>query len=194
MYDRRIAYFDSMPDQKLVGLLLANDKEAVEYVFFHRCDGMFAHIIHSVFQSQGKKEELITEFYLYLCENDWSRLRKFEFKSALNTWLTVIAVRFFRKKRLGQTKLVVVEPQLIVETQKNEVDDYDVLQEMSRLELYKAIDRLSKPRERYALLANLAGKSAEEIAADMGCTVIAVYNLIKKAKEELRKLLKDKEL
>ena len=83
---------------------------------------------------------------------------------------------------------------MIVETQKNEVDDYDVLQEMSRLELYKAIDRLSKPRERYALLANLAGKSAEEIAADMGCTVIAVYNLIKKAKEELRKLLKDKEL
>lgn len=194
MYDRRIAYFDGMPDRKLVGLLLANNKEAVEYVFFHRCDGMFAHIIHSVFQSQGKKEELITEFYLYLCENDWSRLRKFEFKSALNTWLTVIAVRFFRKKRLGQTKLVVVEPQLIVETQKNEVDDYDVLQEMSRLELYKAIDHLSKPRERYALLANLAGKSAEEIAADMGCTVIAVYNLIKKAKEELRKLLKDKEL
>ena len=194
MYDRRIAYFDGMPDRKLVGLLLANDKEAVEYVFFHRCDGMFTHIIHSVFQSQGKKEELITEFYLYLCENDWSRLRKFEFRSALNTWLTVIAVRFFRKKRLGQTKLVVVEPQLIVETQKNEVDDYDVLQEMSRLELYKAIDHLSKPRERYALLANLAGKSAEEIAADMGCTVIAVYNLIKKAKEELRNLLKDKEL
>lgn len=194
MYDRKIAYFDSMPDRKLVGLLLANDKEAVEYVFFHRCKGMFAHIIHSVFQSQGKKEELITEFYLYLCENDWSRLRKFEFRSALNTWLTVIAVRFFRKKRLGQTKLVVVEPQLIVETQKNEVDDYDVLQEMSRLELYKAIDHLSKPRERYALLANLAGKSAEEIAADMGCTVIAVYNLIKKAKEELRNLLKDKEL
>lgn len=194
MYDRRIAYFDGMPDRKLVGLLLANDKEAVEYVFFHRCEGMFAHIIHSVFQSQGKKEELITEFYLYLCENDWSRLRKFEFRSALNTWLTVIAVRFFRKKRLGQTKLVVVDPQLIVETQKNEVDDYDVLQEMSRLELYKAIDRLSKPRERYALLANLAGKSAEEIAADMGCTIIAVYNLIKKAKEELRNLLKDKEL
>ena len=81
MYDRRIAYFDSLPDRELVGLLLANDQEAVEYVFFHRCNGMFAHIIHSVFQSQGKKEELITEFYLYLCENEWNRLRKFEFKS-----------------------------------------------------------------------------------------------------------------
>jgi RNA polymerase sigma factor (sigma-70 family) len=194
MYDRRIAYFDSLPDRELVRLLLANDQEAVEYVFFHRCNGMFAHIIHSVFQSQGKKEELITEFYLYLCENEWNRLRKFEFKSSLNTWLTVIAVRFFRKKQAIQTKMIVVEPQLIVETQKDEADDYDVLNEMSRLELYKAIDKLSKPRERYALLADLTGKSAEEIAADMGCTVSAVYNLTKKARMELRTLLKDKEL
>lgn len=194
MYDRRIAYFESLSDRQLVELLLANDPEAVEYVFFHRCNGMFAHIVHSVFQSQGKKEELISEFYLYLSENDWNRLRQFEFKSALNTWLTVIAIRFFRKKRISQTKMVAVEPQLIVETQKNEVDDYDVFHEMSRLELYKAIDRLSKPRERYALLADLTGKSADEIAADMGCTVSAVYNLTKKARMELRTLLKDKEL
>lgn len=194
MYDRRIAYFETLSDRELVALLLANDQEAVEYVFFYRCNGMFAHIVHSVFQSQGKKEDLISEFYIYLSENDWSRLRQFEFKSALNTWLTVIAVRFFRKKRVSQTKLVVVEPQLIVETQKNEVDEYDILHELSRLELYKAIDQLSKPRERYALLADLTGKSAEEIAADMGCTVSAVYNLTKKARMELKTILKEKEL
>lgn len=194
MYDRRIAYFDSLPDRELVGLLLANDQEAVEYVFFHRCNGMFAHIINSVFQSQGKKEELISEFYIYLSENDWKRLRQFEFKSSLNTWLTVIAVRFYRKKQAIQTKILVVEPQLIVETQKNESDDYDVFHEMTRLDLYKAIDKLSKPRERYALLADLTGKSAEEIAAEMGCTISAVYNLTKKARMELRTLLKDKEL
>lgn len=194
MYDRRIAYFETLSDRELVALLLANDQEAVEYVFFYRCNGMFDHIVHSIFQSQGKKEELISEFYIYLSENNWSRLRLFEFKSTLNTWLTVIAVRYFRKKRISQTKLVVVEPQLIVETQKNEVDDYDVLHELSRLELYKAIDRLSKPRERYALLADLTGKGAEEIAADMGCTVSAVYNLTKKARMELKTILKEKEL
>lgn len=192
MYDRRIAYFDSLTDRALVDLLLANDQEAVEYVFFHRCNGMFAHIVHTVFQSQGRKEELVTEFYLYLSENDWSRLRQFEFKSGLNTWLTVVAVRYFKKKRISQTKTVLVEPQLIVETQKNVADDYDIMQEMSRMELYKAIDRLSKPRERYALLADLTGKSAEEIAADMGCTVSAVYNLTKKARMELKTLLKEK--
>lgn len=194
MYDRRIAHFDSLTDRELVGLLLAHDQEAVDYVFFHRCNGMFAHIVHSVLRSQGKKEELVSEFYIYLSENDWSRLRKFEFKSSLNTWLTVIAVRFYRKRQANQTRMLVIEPQLIEEAKKNEVDDYDLFHEMSRLELYKAIDKLSKPRERYALLAELTGKSAEEIAAEMGCTVAAVYNLTKKARMELKTLLKDKEI
>lgn len=189
MNDSRIAYFDSLSDQELVQLLFANDPEAIEYVFFHRCNGMFAHVIHSVLQSQGEKEELISEFYLYLSENDWTRLRNYEFKSSLNTWLTVVAVRYFKKKRSNQTKLVIVEPQLIVETQKNEADDFDVMHEMTRLELYKAIDRLSKPRERYALLAELTGKSAEEIAKEMDCTVSAVYNLTKKARMELKNQL-----
>ena len=194
MNDKRESYFDSLSDRDLVNLLLANDAEAVEYVFFHRCNGMFAHTIRSVFQSQGKVEELITEFYLYLRDNDWSLLRKFEFKSSLNTWLTVIAVRYFRKIHLSQTKIVTVEPQLLIEEHENQSDDFDVLNEMTRLELYKAIDRLSKPRERYALLSELTGKSAEEIATDMGCTVVAVYNLTKKARKELKTLLKDKEL
>jgi DNA-directed RNA polymerase specialized sigma24 family protein len=121
-------------------------------------------------------------------------LRSFEFKSKLDTWLTVIAVRFFKKKHISQTKLVAIDPQLIVETKKNETDDYDVINEMSRLELYKAIDQLSKPRERYALLADLTGKRAEDIAEEMGCTVAAVYNLTKKARLELKSKMQEKKL
>ena len=192
MRERNIAYFDSLSDKELVELLLANDQEAIEYVFFHRCNGMFAHIVYSVFQSLVTKEELITDFYFYLSENDWNRLRKFEFKASLNTWLTVIAIRFFKKMRISQTKLVAIDPQLIVETRKNETDDYDIINEMSRLELYKAIDQLSKPRERYALLADLTGKRAEDIAAEMGCTVEAVYNLTKKARMELKSKMQEK--
>lgn len=192
MRERTKAYFDSLDDRELVRLLLENDQDAIEYVFFMRCNGMFAHIVHSVFQSNSSKEELVTDFYLFLRENDWERLRQFEFKSGLNTWLTVVAVRFFKKKRISQTKLVAIDPQLIVETQKNEADDYDIIREMSRLELYKAIDRLSKPRERYALLADLAGKRAEDIALEMDCTVAAVYNLTKKARLELKSIMKER--
>lgn len=192
MRERTKAYFDSLDDRELVRFLLENDQDAIEYVFFMRCNGMFAHIVHSVFQSNSSKEELITDFYLFLRENDWERLRQFEFKAGLNTWLTVIAVRFFKKKKISQTKLIAIDPQLIVETQKNEADDYDIIHEMSRLELYQAIDRLSKPRERYALLAELAGKRAEDIAKEMDCTVAAVYNLTKKARLELKSIMQER--
>lgn len=192
MRERNKAYFDSLSDRELVDLLLANDEEAIEYLFFMRCNGMFAHIACSVFQSQTCKEELITDFYFFLSENNWNRLRKFEFKAGLNTWLTVIALRFFKKMRISQTKLVAIDPQLIAETQKEKTDDYDIIDEMSRLELYKAIDRLSKPRERYALLADLTGKRAEDIAAEMGCTVAAVYNLTKKARLELKSIMQER--
>ena len=190
MRERNKAYFGSLSDRELVNLLLANDEEAIEYLFFIRCNGMFAHIACSVFQSQTCKEELITDFYFFLSENNWSRLRQFEFKAGLNTWLTVIAVRYFKKIRISQTKMVAIDPQLIVETRKSETDDFDIINEMSRLELYKAIDRLSKPRERYALLADLTGKRAEDIAVEMGCTVAAVYNLTKKARLELKSIMK----
>ena len=64
---------------------------------------------------------------------------------------------------------------------------------MSRVELYEAIDKLPKSRERMALLGELAGKKAETIAEELGCTVAAVYNLTKKARKTLKKRMKGKE-
>lgn len=191
--EKRLQKLDRLSDRQLVDLLLANDEDAVEYVFFHRCDGMFEHIVNSVYQSQGGKEELINEFYLHLREDDWKRLRQFEFRSGLNTWLAIVAIRFFKeKKSTMQTKTVVLDP-LLINKAENEADDYDIFHEMSRVELYEAIDRLAKPRERLALLGELTGQSAEAIAKELGCTVTAVYNLTKKARKAVKKMMKGKD-
>ena len=183
---------DRLSDRQLVELLLANDKEAVEYVFFHRCDHVFSHVINSIFQSQVKKEELVTEFYLFMSADDWRRLRQFGFRSGLDTWLIVVAIRFFRQKKDAfWTKTESLDSSLIyVEQIPDEFNHFD---EMSKVELYKAIEKLPKPRERLALLGSLAGKSAEMIAEELGCTVAAVYNLVKKAKMTLKRKLKGKE-
>lgn len=179
-----------LSDRQLVDLLLDNNEDAIEYVFFHRCDGMFAHIINSVFQSQEKKEELISEFYMYLSEDDWRRLRQFQFRSGLDTWLTIVAIRFFKQKKSTMKTFMVETDSLLLDGAEHIPDDYDILNEMSKVELYKAIERLRNPRERLALLGELAGKRAETIAKELGCTVSAVYNLIKKAKAKVQKHMK----
>ena len=51
--------FDRLSDRQVVDMLLANNKEAVEYVFFHRCDQVFTRVINDIFQSQVQKENLI---------------------------------------------------------------------------------------------------------------------------------------
>ena len=184
---------DYLSDRQLVDLLLTNDEKVVEYVFFHRCDGMFAHIINDVFQSQVKKEELITDFYLFLSADNWRRLRQFEFRSELSTWLTVVAIRYFNQKKDEiQTNLGNLEESLMKEVRQIP-DDFDLFDEMSRVELYEAIDKLPKSRERMAILGELAGKKAETIAEELGCTVAAVYNLTKKARKTLKKRMKGKE-
>ena len=184
---------DYLSDRQLVDLLLTNDEKVVEYVFFHRCDGMFAHIINDVFQSQVKKEELITDFYLFLSADNWRRLRQFEFRSELSTWLTVVAIRYFNQKKDEiQMNLGNLEESLMKEVRQIP-DDFDLFDEMSRVELYEAIDKLPKSRERMAILGELAGKKAETIAEELGCTVAAVYNLTKKARKTLKKRMKGKE-
>lgn len=192
MHDRRLSWFNRLSDRQLVEMLLANDEETVEYVFFHRCDGMFEHIVNSILPN-GNKGELINEYYLYLREDDWRRLRQFEFRSGLNTWLTIVAIRFFNaKKSLAQTNDKALSS-LPMDKAENVADDFDVYHEMSRVELYDAINRLSKPRERLALLGELMGKSAESIAEELGCTVAAVYNLTKKARKAVKKMMKGKD-
>lgn len=119
----------------------------------------------------------------------WKCLRQYEFRSTLITWLTVVAVRYFQNKTASeQTKTTQTTP-LYSEAQ-NVPDHHDIIDELSRLELYEAIEKLPKPRERMALLGELAGKKAELIAEEMGCTVAAVYNLVKKAKMTLKKNMK----
>ena len=186
--------FDCFSDRQLVKMLIANDEAAVQYVFFQRCDNLFSHILGIMPPDHAnKKEELISDFYLFLREDDWRRLRQFQFRSRIDTWLSVTAIRFFNSKiSVLQTKKRALDA-LNNDTVGQIPDQYDLIDEMSRLELYEAIEQLPKPRERFALLGELAGKSAEEISKELGCTVTAVYNLTKKARLALKKRMKGHE-
>ena len=155
---------------------------------------MFAHIAKGLFHSNVKKEELITEFYLYLRADDWRRLHQFEFKSELATWLTVVAIRFFNEKKPFQpTELEESDTELIDEF-TSVTNDPDILNEISKLELYKAVEKLPKARERQALIGFLVGKQVETIADEMGCSESAVYKMIKRAKSAVSKIMKGVEL
>lgn len=86
-------------DKHIVRRLMAEDPAMIEEFFFVRCREALTYIGQYFCQSKEPAESLIGEFYEYLAHNDWRKLRIFQFSCSLNTYITVIATRYFQNKR-----------------------------------------------------------------------------------------------
>lgn len=65
------------------------------------CRPLLCKIIKEVFDSglYVECDDLVSELYLYLMKNNARNLRSFKYESSFNTWLTIVATRFFIKIR-----------------------------------------------------------------------------------------------
>lgn len=162
-----------------------NDEDAIEYLLFYRCDKLFSFIIRRTFSSNVKKEELITEFYLFLHKNGWEKLRRFKFLSSLDTWLSTVLVRFFdeKKKNVATTddKAVLLDENIVEYEEDNAC--------LMHFELLDAINSIENARYKYVLLSEWKGMKSDEIARSMGVSIENVYTISKRAKAELKKLI-----
>lgn len=185
MRRKRLKYFRSLSDRELLEAVMNNDEDAIEYLLFYRCDKLFSFIIRRTFSSNVKKEELITEFYLFLHKNGWAKLKKFNFLSSLDTWLSTVLVRFFdeRKKDVAATddKAVLLDENVV------EFEEGDA--HLLRFELLDAINSIENAKYKYVLLSEWKGMKSDEIARSMGISIENVYTISKRAKVELKKLI-----
>ncbi len=88
-----------MTDRELVKNLIAGDTRTISYFFFERCYNALSYIGQYFCQTKQTPEELIGEFYEFLSANDWHKLRIFQFTCSLNSYITIIASRYFQHKR-----------------------------------------------------------------------------------------------
>ncbi|MCQ2270167.1 MAG: sigma-70 family RNA polymerase sigma factor [Bacteroidales bacterium] len=190
MNDSTLKYFSELSDQELLSRVVAQDKAAIEYFFYFRFYPIFEKIVLHTLHNQVETEELINEFYIYLQSDNWSKLKTFEWKSSLSTWLTVVASRFFVKKKQELTKID-GEKVLNIDDFTNVLKTESTLP-ITRADLYDAIHKMRNPKHKWVLLSELMGYSTEEMAREMNTTVINIYNYKKRAKIELVELLNEK--
>ena len=185
--DKTLELFSQLSEQELISRIAQQDPNAVEFFFFHKYRGIFDRLAANIFKNQIEVSELINEFYLDLQKNSWSKLKSFEGKSKLSTWLTVVASRFFIKKKEEMT--------LINEKIASHIDDFigtlvvDSSKTITQFEAYDAVNKIQNPKYRYALLAELQGFDTNEIAERMGTSVGNIYNYRKRGKIALVELL-----
>ena len=88
-----------MTDQQIVNNLIIGDHRTIKDFFFVRCKPMLIYIGQYFCQNKQTPEELIGEFYEFLSADDWHKLRIFKYTCSLNSYVTIIASRYFQHKR-----------------------------------------------------------------------------------------------
>ena len=169
-----------MTDFEIIEALIARDNEVTQEFFFERCRPLFYAIIHKVFDYEVDYDEFVNELYIYLLENDATRLRQFEGRSSLLTWLKVTATRFFIKKR-----------DQLIEDQTNdtlyeEEDIIDHATSASILDVQRLLDAM--PNKRYAYVIRklvIEEYTPEELSAEMHITTDNLYNIKRRAMIQL---------
>lgn len=172
-------------DEELVRGILNNDPIIIEYFFIKKCSNMFVYILNSVFSGHIDKTELVNELFLFLANDNWRKLRDFNYNSSLMTWITVVATRFFIRKR---DKLIENESSeaLIIESDKL---CHGLISEDS-VNLHMAIEAM--PNERYQRVIQLLDMqevSYEDAATELNVSVANLYNIHRRAIAQLRYIL-----
>ena len=169
-----------MTDFEIIEALIARDNDVTQEFFFERCRPLFCAVIRQVYDYEVDYDEFVNELYVYLLENDAARLRQFEGRSSLLTWLKVTATRFFIKKR-----------DQLIEDQTNdtlyeETEFTEKSPELSVLDVQRLL--MAMPNRRYAHVIQrlfLDEYAPEELAIEMHITTDNLYNIKRRAMIQL---------
>ena len=88
-----------MTDQEIIIGLINRDNRVTKEFFFDKCRPLFYSVMKLVFNYEVEYDEMVNELYVYLMEDDAYKLHNFEYRCSIYTWLKVLAIRFFVKKR-----------------------------------------------------------------------------------------------
>lgn len=182
--------YKSFTDQQIVQGILNNDKQVIQYFFFEKCSSLFNYIVRSVFDGKVERDELVSELFLYLRANDWYKVRQFDYRSKLTTWMSVVAVRFFQKKR-----------DILIESESSETLISKIRQQTNpslshemRLDIERALAKMKNERYRNVIIAlDLKEIEPEKYAKSINTTVANLYNIRRRAHLQLGLILKNKE-
>ena len=86
-------------DKYIVNRLISCDPEFESFFFLKLCNPLLKKISWTIFDNNVSVDELTNEFYCFLKQNEWEKLRTFQFQSSLFYWLKIVATHFFSKNK-----------------------------------------------------------------------------------------------
>ncbi len=174
-----------MTDKEIINGLIARDNCITEEFFFVKCRPLFYSVMRSVFDYEIKYDEMVNELYVYLMEDDASKLRNFQYRSSVYQWLKILAIRFFIKKR---NNMIDTGNGASLYDNENEIaapcPDTSVEYDMEQL--FNAM-----PTKRYVHVIRrliLEDQEPEMVAQEMGITTANLYNIKRRSMAQLTRI------
>jgi len=173
-----------MTDREIIKGLIAHDRRVTEDFFFIQCRPLFCSIISLVFSYDVDYDEFVNELYVYLMENDAQKLRDFEYRCSVYTWLKVLAIRYFIKKR---DRMIDDNPErplyeMPVQTPFTPGDD-------AEYDLERLFSGMTNERYVYVIRKLILDDcEPEQLATEMGVTTANLYNIKRRAIAQLTRI------
>ena len=169
-----------MTDKEIIEKLIARDEKVTSLFFFKNCRPLFLSIIRYVFSYEVDYEEFVNEFYLYLMEENASKLRQFEGRSSIYQWLKITAIRYFIAKRNRMIDMAPKDTPLGITTHDEMVDEES--ETVARMDIASLFERMSNKRYVY-VIRRLVLDDAEpkDVARELQVSVENLYNIKKRA-------------
>lgn len=169
-----------MLDQEIIEALIARDERVTKQFFWENCRPLFMSIIRHVFSHEVDYDEFVSEFYLYLMENDAYRLRQFQGRSTIYQWMKVIAIRYFIAKR---DSLIDVQSK---DAHFDMVVGHETIDEEKKMVAKMDIENLLSlmPNKRYEYVIRrlvLQEAKTKVVAMELNTNVDNLYNIKKRA-------------
>ncbi len=172
-----------MTDHEIIKGLIARDNKVTEEFFFVKCRPLFCSIIGKVFDYEVDYDEFVNELYVYLMENDGSKLRNFKYRSTVYQWLKILAIRFFISKRGRMIDDSSKETPYDGRNLAAAADGRDMTAEGDLERLFN-----NMPNRRYVLVIRrliLENWTPEDLAQEMNITTANLYNIKRRAMAQL---------
>ena len=169
-----------MTDKEIIEKLIARDERVTSLFFFKNCRPLFLSIIRYVFSYEVDYKEFVNEFYLYLMEENASKLRQFEGRSSIYQWLKITAIRYFIAKRNRMIDMAPKDTPLGITTHDEMVDEES--ETVARMDIASLFERMSNKRYVY-VIRRLVLDDAEpkDVARELQVSVENLYNIKKRA-------------
>ena len=191
LFRRNTQDFSTWSDRELISAVTSNNQAAIVYLFYTKYSSTFQYHIYKLFNGKVEVSDLVDEFFMFLLEDNWRRLRSFDpDKASLSTWISTVSFRFFRdykRSKIDLNGLITISDQW--ETFRG--DWMESVEAGLMVDIQAAIEGIKSERDReIAKKLFIEDKEYEAVAEEFGLTVDYVYTVKNRIVKQLRGSLK----